>query len=229
MMASAPCGPTVDLLIEMPSNRTQPRLLTMNENGTPSTFSAFSPPGRRLMGSRRAGEGIDMIDGDDSSRGGTAAVRGSFDVSHVTTVAVITRATRTNAPTKPADRRTGPSGSVEGGAKSDGGDGKADGAVLAVTTAFRSELPARPSEGFVPLNPATKRGRIPQFGHPRSLVSPSQSQRRQVFGVMVDGTSLGCPRGDVRLGRSPAAPTRSPGRPLDASGSLAAGCCRWRS
>jgi hypothetical protein len=158
MMASAPCGPTVDLLIEMPSNRTQPGLLKMNENGTPSTFNAFSPPGRRLTRSMRAGEGVEKIDGDDSSRGGIGAVRGPFDVSHVTTVAVITRATRANAPTKRSDRRIGPRGSFVGRAKPDGGDGKAGGAVLAVTTAFRSELGARPSKGFNPLNlegPAT--------------------------------------------------------------------------
>src|SRR5918996_1931074 len=62
MMASAPCGPTIDLLIEISPNASHPRVGTRNENGTPPMvrsrlhfFSQEFRPGRSSIGPTPAG------------------------------------------------------------------------------------------------------------------------------------------------------------------------------
>ena len=49
IMASASCGPAVDLLIEMLPNLSQPTDGTRNENATPSTVSACLPVRRASL------------------------------------------------------------------------------------------------------------------------------------------------------------------------------------
>src|SRR5918995_6640599 len=120
MMASAPCGPTIDLLIEISPNASHPRVGTRNENGTPPTVSSClhlfeqeSQLGRSSIGPTPAGHAGTsnpaMGAANTSPRlgsgdSGVVWVAPS-DLSTASKATISTTAEMTNAATEPVDLR----------------------------------------------------------------------------------------------------------------------------
>src|SRR5918996_941828 len=120
MMASAPCGPTIDLLIEISPNASHPRVGTRNENGTPPMVRSrlhFVPhefrPGRSSIGPTPAGSAgrsnCEMGGTNQSSKlvsGDSGAVWAApSDLSQASKATISTRGAMTNAAAEPVDLR----------------------------------------------------------------------------------------------------------------------------
>src|SRR5918994_2251733 len=119
-MASAPWGPTIDLLIEMSPNASQPRVGTRNENGTRPTvssrlhlFEQESQLGRSSIGPTPVGHAGTsnpergaantsprLVSGDS----GVVGVAPS-DLRKASKPTISTRAAMTNATAEPMDLR----------------------------------------------------------------------------------------------------------------------------
>src|ERR671919_2010643 len=120
MIASAPWGPTMDLLIEISPNASQPRVGTRNESGTPPTVSSRlhlleqeSQLGRSSIGPTPVGHAgtsnPEMGAANTSPRlvSGDSGVIGvaPSDLSKASKATISTRAAMTNATAEPVDLR----------------------------------------------------------------------------------------------------------------------------
>src|SRR5918994_2701014 len=193
MIASAPWGPTIDLLIEMSPNASQPRVGTRNENGTRPTvssrlhlFEQESQLGRSSIGPTPAGHSgtsnsamgaantSPRLVFGDSGVGGVAP----SDLSTASKATISTRAAMTNATAEPVDLRDAvPVRGDAGGSSRDVNDCVG----CSVTSARSSRPPCPPALGCVA--PGTYSS-TPQLGQVDSFVSPCQLQRRQTLAVI---------------------------------------------
>src|SRR5918993_1428137 len=119
MMASAPCGPTIDLLIEISPNASQPSVGTRNENGTPPTvssrlhlFEQEFQPGRSSIGPTPAGHAGTSNSAMGAANTSPRLVAGAAvvgvvpsDPSQASKATISTRAVMTNAVAEPVDMR----------------------------------------------------------------------------------------------------------------------------
>src|ERR687898_587864 len=119
MIASAPWAPTIDLLIEMSPNASQPRVGTRNESGTRPTFSSrlhlFEQEfqlARSSIGPTPAGgagrSNCEIGAASTSSRlvfGGAVVGGAPSDPSQASKATISTRAAMTNAAAEPVDLR----------------------------------------------------------------------------------------------------------------------------
>ncbi|HLA93243.1 MAG TPA: hypothetical protein VJO36_06905 [Actinomycetota bacterium] len=152
----------MDLLIEMLPNRSQPSVLTLNENGTPPTVSAHLPmKGQSRSGPTPAGVveglgcGVAEGEGETATAGPLPAIPLLADSRLLRTIATTTTAAAAIASlaevfvpangcaghqerftTERADRVDGSSVSVGKGGGPDRGDGLSPGCVLAVLASW---------------------------------------------------------------------------------------------
>src|SRR6266542_605501 len=125
MMASAPCGPTMDLLIETPPNLAQSLVGTLNDNGTPPTVSACLPmdagstgptPGGPGEGETTGGGGPSAAGDSTAAASDAAGVEGSlFVLNQMPRPTVKARAVRTNTTDERPDRLDDPTLSLGSG------------------------------------------------------------------------------------------------------------------
>src|ERR671922_88926 len=192
MIASAPWGPTIDLLIEISPNASQPRVGTRNESGTPPTVSSrlhLFPQefqlGTGSIGPTPAGgagrSNREMGGTNQSSKlasGGSDIVGAApFDPSHASKATISTKAAMTNTAAEPVDARD--IASLRGDT---GGSSREVSDSASWFSAPRSSRAWGPAS-FGCVAPGTYSS-TPQFGQVDSLVSPCQSQRRQTFAVI---------------------------------------------
>jgi hypothetical protein len=173
----------VDLLIEMLPNRSQPSVVTLNENGTPSTVSKFLPMRADPMGPTPAGvgEGLGRGVAEGEGEGETVGplpvippLAGSrlmlTTVTTTTAAAAIASVAEVfvsvnccaghqerRCTAERTDRMDDPTVSVGDGDGSDWGDGLPEGAMLAVPAASRLCSSGCPTAGF----PAPSDGEAP--------------------------------------------------------------------